>query len=490
MRRSSSKPKKQPTRDAIIGLGEDSVRKSYYPELQEKLLALERTNIRNQALIHTIPDILLVSDLSGHISPLTTTAEVHFPIIGNILTNPEILRLLRENIQKSIKTGTLNSCLFSMLFKEKNFYYEARISLDALDEVLIIIRDITEQTLLEKRLREAAERDSLTGLYNRRSFEAQLNSFDQTFCQSFSILLLDIDGLKLINDTLGHLSGDQLIRSMADIIDTIFSPLGFVGRIGGDEFGVIMEGVTPANIEYYLLNLNKMVETYNQTHDTIQITLSYGYATVESDEIRTLYLYQEADNNMYQNKLLKTRSTKHDTVKTLMKALEVRDYITEGHADRMGTHAVKIGRHLGLGQSIIDRIMLLTKFHDIGKVGIPDAILNKPGKLDDAEYRIMKTHSAIGERIANESRELKDIAGLILLHHEKWDGTGYPQGLADENIPIECRILSLVDTYDAMTNDRPYRKALPHEEAVEELIRCSGSQFDPRLVEVYLEILE
>ena len=187
--------------------------------------------------------------------------------------------------------------------------------------------------------------------------------------------------------------------------------------------------------------------------------------------------------------MLKETSSKSALVRTLMNALEAKDYLTEGHAERMTENAIKLGEHLKLETHTIDQITLLTKFHDIGKVGIPDDILKKPGALDEKEWKIMKTHTTIGQRISSVSAELKPISDLILLHHEKWDGSGYPMGLSGDAIPIECRILALVDAFDAMTNDRPYRKALSFDDAINEIIKCKGSHFDPELVDIFLEIL-
>jgi len=235
--------------------------------------------------------------------------------------------------------------------------------------------------------------------------------------------------------------------------------------------------------------LQSLVSDYNQSLESIKLSLSFGYAYHEVGELSIDWLYQEADNNMYQNKLLKTSSIKNNLVKTLMKTLEAKDYITEGHADRMDILALQIGKYLKLTQTVIDRIQLLTKFHDIGKVGIPDAILKKAGPLTTDEWKVMRTHSQIGERIANESSELKDIAHLILKHHERFDGTGYPLGLTGLDIPIECRILSIVDAYDAMTNDRPYRKAMSTQEAIAEIVLHSGTQFDPKIVHTFTQII-
>lgn len=488
MKPSYNQKNKNFTRESIIGLGESSFRKNYYPELQEKLLDLERTNIRNKALITTIPDLLLVSDLLGHIAPFSSIDKNNMWLINAILGHHSIMVLLRAELESVIQTHEMRTCYFTLEEEHMVMHFEARMHISELDEILIMIRDITEQRTLEMQLRKAAQTDGLTGLYNRLTFENKLLEYHKNTFNKLTVILLDIDGLKLINDTLGHMAGDHLIISMADIIRSHFKDMGFTARIGGDEFGVIIEGKETNVIEQRLEQLNDSVHAHNATADTLKITMSFGYSYHQEGHVDTSYMYQEADNNMYQNKLLKTSSTRHNIVKTLMKALEARDYITEGHADRMEHLAKAISRKLGLNQAMIDRIILLTKFHDIGKVGISDAILNKPDKLTQTEYNIMKTHSAIGERIAKESSELKDIAHLILKHHEKWDGTGYPLGLYGGYIPLECRILSIVDTYDAMTNDRPYRKALSHETAVEEIKRCSANQFDPDLVSVFCAI--
>ena len=218
-------------------------------------------------------------------------------------------------------------------------------------------------------------------------------------------------------------------------------------------------------------------------------TVSFGISYSDGNSINLDELYQIADHNLYKNKMLKETSSKSALVRTLMNALEAKDYLTEGHAERMTENAIKLGEYLKLKTHTIDQITLLTKFHDIGKVGIPDDILKKPRALDEKEWKIMKTHTTIGQRISSVSAELKPISDLILLHHEKWDGSGYPMGLSGDAIPIECRILALVDAFDAMTNDRPYRKALSFKEAISEIIKCKGSHFDPELVDIFLEIL-
>lgn len=172
-----------------------------------------------------------------------------------------------------------------------------------------------------------------------------------------------------------------------------------------------------------------------------------------------------------------------------MKMLEARDFITEGHGDRLQALASKLAESIGMSDNEIKDMSLLGQFHDIGKVGISDAILFKPGKLNEEEALEMRRHTEIGYRIALSSPDLMHISDWIFKHHEWWNGEGYPFGLKGEDIPIQCRIVAIVDAYDAMTNDRPYRKALEKKTAVAELKRCAGIQFDPILVDKFIDIL-
>ncbi|HHX94221.1 MAG TPA: HD domain-containing protein, partial [Clostridia bacterium] len=221
----------------------------------------------------------------------------------------------------------------------------------------------------------------------------------------------------------------------------------------------------------------------------LPLSLSVGIAWNDGGPINPWNLFKEADNNMYRQKLFHNQSTRSALVQTLLKALEARDFITEGHADRLAQFVSGLGRSLNLPGHKVTELCLLAHFHDIGKVGIPDRILFKKGKFTPQEYAEMQRHSEIGYRIAQSSHDLAPIADWILKHHEWWNGQGYPLGLKGEEIPLECRILAIADAYDAMTNDRPYRKALSSEEAIQELKRGAGSQFDPELVERFVKLI-
>ena len=485
----TSKSKKTPTREAIIGLGEDSFRKNYYPELQEKLLDLERINSRNRALITTIPDILFVSDIHGHIAPFSVSSRGSSPLALEIMRDRAVIKKMREIINQVVAERKLITHNFEIDWMGTHYYFEARLHISEFEEILIMIRDMSEQVMLEKQLRDMANIDSLTKLCNRRRFEVYLDEVNRQVIEDLTIVLVDIDGLKMVNDTLGHLAGDRIIVAASKIILKCFQEIGVVSRVGGDEFGIIIRGKKQEAIEERVEFLQKSVRTFNEKSEAIKISLSSGYSHHTDGVVNVAWIFQEADNNMYQNKLLKESSNKNNLVKTLMKALEAKDYITEGHADRMETLGTMLGVSLKLHQNQLDKIQLLTKFHDIGKVGIPDSILKKPDSLTADEWKVMRTHCSIGERIANESSELREISHLILKHHERWDGKGYPLGLAEKEIPIECRILSIVDTFDAMTNDRPYRRALPTEVAINEIVNGAGTQFDPELVMVFQSVI-
>jgi diguanylate cyclase (GGDEF)-like protein/PAS domain S-box-containing protein len=354
---------------------------------------------------------------------------------------------------------------------------------------LALIRDVTVRRQLEEGLEFLRMRDPLTGVFNRSYFETDMLRGQAGEHAGIGMFVCDVDGLKLINDTLGHRQGDDLLRKVAGILAAGVDLPDYVARIGGDEFAVVLREPTRERMEELYAYYCAQVADYNDHNPHLPLSLSLGWA-MGAGNYRTEYVFKEADNNMYRQKLHQSQSVHGAIVQTMMKALEERDHITEGHADRLGNLMEKMGRQLMLPQGTLADLRLLAKFHDIGKVGIPDSILNKPGRLTDEEMAVMQRHCEIGYRIAKASPDLEPIADWILKHQEHWNGGGYPLGLAGESIPLECRILGIVDAFDAMTNDRPYRKAMPPEAALAELRRCAGRQFDPNLVELFISLVE
>lgn len=366
----------------------------------------------------------------------------------------------------------------------------APILLDGKPAALGNFMDIDERKQIEEKIKYLSLHDTLTGLYNRAYFEEEMRRLESGRFDPLGVVVCDVDGLKLVNDTLGHDSGDALLKGAAEVIRSCFRESDVVARIGGDEFAILLPQTDEVGIETICRRIKTAIESYNARNPELSLSISIGFACRDSSMISISDLYKIADNNMYKEKLYSNRSARRSIVQTLMKALEVRDFITEGHAERLRYLVVALGMALNLPEHSLTDLRLLAEFHDIGKVGIPDRILFKPGHLTPEELPEMQRHSEIGHRIALSSPDLVPIAEWILKHHEWWNGNGYPLGIKGEAIPLECRILSIADAYDAMTSDRPYRKAMSQEKAVAELINCSGTQFDPSIVKIFLYLLK
>lgn len=352
-----------------------------------------------------------------------------------------------------------------------------------------ISRDITERKRIEDQLRYAGYHDALTGLYNRNFFERLLQRLHQQGTEKIGLLVCDIDGLKLVNDALGHVAGDRRLKRAAALLNKAIGYPKFLARIGGDEFAAIIPGATPEKLDAASKSIHRALLRYNRSSREIPLNIAVGYAMADIDHQDFCKIFKEADNAMYRDKMLHAQSNRSVIVNTVMQMLKARDFITEGHAERLQQLVGLLGERLGFSENRMDSLLLLAKFHDIGKIGIPDQVLFKPGPLNVAELAQMCRHSEIGYHIAQSIPELTAIAEWILKHHEHWDGSGYPLGLTGEQIPLECRMVLIADSYDAMTNDRPYRKALSKDYAIGQLKQFAGRQFDPVLVTEFVGLL-
>jgi diguanylate cyclase (GGDEF)-like protein/PAS domain S-box-containing protein len=353
-----------------------------------------------------------------------------------------------------------------------------------------IAADITDHKMGEEKLKYLSLHDSLTGLYNRIYFEEEINRIEKARYDTVGVVSCDVDGLKLVNDTLGHDQGDHLLVAAARVIRESFRDGDLVARIGGDEFSVILPNTTESAVENACQRIQEAVANHNALHPELPLSISIGFAVSNGVYRNIKDLFKDADNNMYLKKLYYTQNVRSTIVNTLINTLKTRDLTTERHVTRLEKLLVDMASLIGLPESTTSDLSLLAKFHDIGKVGVSDSILCKKGALTSEEWIEVKRHCEIGYRIALSASDLIPVADWILKHHEWWNGDGYPLGIKGEEIPIECRLLAITEAYEAMTSVRPYRRAFFHGEAVAELLRHSGTQFDPELLEKFVQMLE
>lgn len=351
-------------------------------------------------------------------------------------------------------------------------------------------RDVTDRKYYEDQLKYLSLHDQLTGLYNRAFFENELQRLTSSREYPVTIISVDLDGLKLVNDTVGHAVGDQLLIDCANILKETMRKNDTVARVGGDEFVALLPRTDTHTGENIVERIHSRIELYNKTEgNKLPLSISLGFSSSSGKKKSLELTFKEADDLMYRAKLHKGIDARSQILQSLMVTLGERDFITEGHARRLEELCRLVGEMINLSVKQLSDLMLLAQVHDLGKVGIPDRILFKKTELTDSEWEIMHQHPEKGYRIALSSTDLAGIADLILKHHERWDGKGYPLGLKEEEIPVECRILAIADAYDAMTNNRPYRLAVSQEDAVTELKAHAGKQFDPQLVKLFLELL-
>ncbi len=371
------------------------------------------------------------------------------------------------------------------------FYVEVStgvISYNKKKIIMALIKDITDRKRAEEKIRYMSLHDSLTGLYNRYYLDEEMQRLDTERQLPISIIMVDLNGLKLVNDVYGHEAGDEMLKDTAGIIKNSARREDIVGRWGGDEFVILLPRTPVEEIQ----KIHRRIKDNCRGVDVkgLPVSLAVGGGTKETAEKSLQAVLKEAEDSMYKQKLAEQKSARSSVLNTLLKTLQAKSYETEEHTMRMVSTARKIGKKIGLADTELDRLNLVITLHDIGKINIPETTLTKEGSLTDEEWEIIKTHPEVGYRITRASEEYAHVSEDILAHHERWDGRGYPRGLKEKEIPLLARITAIVDAYDVMSNGRPYKEPLSQEEIITEIRRCAGTQFDPELVEIFLAVLE
>ncbi len=353
---------------------------------------------------------------------------------------------------------------------------------------LNLLLDITDQKQAEEKIRYLSYYDQLTGLYNRTFMEVELHQLDNKKQLPISIIIADLNGLKLVNDTYGDAVGDEMLKGAANIIKNSSRQEDIIARWGGDEFVIVLPQTKEKEAEAITKRITKKCrETYIQD---IPLSITTGAATKSIADIDLAEIIKEAEGDMYKKKLVERQSVKSRLLDGFLKTLAEKSFETETHVRNMQEVALKIGEKLELTETELNRLELLIMLHDIGKINIPGEILTKEGSLSPEEWKLVKQHSETGYKITRALEEFAHVAEDILAHHERWDGTGYPNGLKEEEISLLARITAVADAYEVMTNGRPYKEPMTKEEIVKEFKRSAGTQFDPRLVEIFLSVLK
>jgi diguanylate cyclase (GGDEF)-like protein len=383
--------------------------------------------------------------------------------------------------------------------------YFINIFSDEKDYMIIFYTDITkykkelekERSKLDKSKGEVIDfekaqreryKDNLTGLYNREFFYEELKRLDTKRQLPMSIIMGDLNGLKLINDAFGHSMGDKALVRIGEILKETFRDEDIIARVGGDEFMILLPKTDDETSEKIVKRVREKCE--ERPLEIININISFGISTKKNVNKKVSEILKEAEDKMYFNKLKEGKKAKLSMINYLKDKLQRITFENKAHYERLKVMGMEMADILDFTEVEKEELKLLCEYHDIGKIGVPKKILQKKSKLTKKEWEAMKKHSEIGYNIIKESREIISIDELILQHHERWDGKGYPGLLKGEEIPLVVRLFSIIDAYDAMVNERPYKERMTSEAALKEIKNKAGSQFDPNLTKIFINLMK
>lgn len=399
---------------------------------------------------------------------------------------------ITENILELIYRGESIKNEENMILKSKSgtdipIVYDISPVKDSEGEIygmVISFRDISEKIAKDREIDYITYHDGLTGVYNRNFFNEKIKSIDLEENLPISVIMGDVNGLKLTNDAFGHLMGDKLLISAANIMKRICRDSDIVVRWGGDEFIILLPKTKQEVVEQISERIRE--ECTKENVELLNISISLGYDTKITKEADILKSVTNAEEMMYKVKMLESKSVKSRTLQIIINTLYEKSEQNNLHSKAVSKICKRIGQAMEMSKEKISELEILGEIHDIGKIAVNQIILNKIEPLNSQEWEEIRKHPQIGYHIVSSSGDLAFLGESILAHQEWYDGSGYPKGLKGEEIPLMARILSIADAYDAMVSYRSYRKTRTKDEAIEEIEKYSGSQFDPQLVEIFV----
>ncbi|CBH20253.1 protein of unknown function [Acetoanaerobium sticklandii] len=465
-------------------------------DLLESKLLLEESQKRNAAIINVLPDIIFMYDSKGVFIDCQTNDEAGLVLskdlfIGKNISEvmpPDISEKAIMSIAKTIETGQPQKFEYNINIDGSERTYESRMVKSNDNEVLAISRDITSEKQEQEYILKLTYKDQLTGLYNRRYYEEQIEKLSGREFLPLAIMMVDVNGLKLTNDAFGHHIGDELLKKVAKNLISCDSKGGFACRVGGDEFLMVFPNTDENEAEYLVDKLYELVSAEKLENIVISISAGWQVRTDVSQSIRDTLI--KAENHMFRKKIVESQSMRNQTVNIIMQTLSEKNEREKRHSVEVAKLAKEIGVSMGLSVQKVKEIELAGLLHDIGKIAIKEDILNKPGKLTEEEYDEIKRHPESGYHILKSVDEYSSLAQCVLEHHERFDGKGYPKGIKGTQISLIARIIAVADAFEAMIAQRPYRKSLSQEMAIEEIKKNSNIQFDPEVVTAFLKIFD
>jgi len=471
--------------------------------IRETEIGLKHCRLSDAAIGKMVKDGPTIQPcLSGHLLDAGASIIVDNQHVGSWLVGQVILEGDSEDkmLEYADKVGISRETYLKLLLNVKRVSYEqfenmgkflylnAKYLSEIAHQKLTLTKEIELRIEREKEITYLGNHDFLTGLYNRRFFEDELKRLDTERNFPLTIIMGDVNGLKLINDSLGHSLGDELLVKISKILKLAFRSDDIVTRVGGDEFVIILPKTEGFEAEKMIDRVKNLLA--NENVGNSEFSISFGFDVKTCIDQDSADILKSAENKMYRQKLFESASMRSNTIELIMKALHEKNNREMFHSRRVSEMCEAIAVKIRFTKDEVKRIRITGLMHDIGKIGIDEKILNSDQKLSENEWIEIKKHPDIGYRILSASIEFSGIAEDVLQHHERWDGQGYPKGLKGDEISLNARIIAIADTYDALVSDRAYRKAYSKEHAIKEIERCSGSQFDPKLVKAFIELMK
>lgn len=387
----------------------------------------------------------------------------------------EVLNLDKRLIRKDGRIVWLNLSLSTF----------ATVDMDHLESLGMAV-DVTDRKNYEQKILWASDHDALTGLYNRVHFENFVQTLEVERSARLIVAFIDVNGLKLLNEAFGRDEGNRLLKRIAEILESHLPDGDYLSRVGGDEFAILFFDKALMEVEARLSAAGLDVAVID-IMGSVAPSMSWGISEVDWSGHTLNDAIKEAEMNVASRKVVDSPNMRGKAVYAIINTLYEKNQREELHSRRVAELCEKLARAHGLGKEAANEIRLVGLLHDIGKIGIDEVLLNKADELDSDEWRQMRRHCEIGYRLLSAVEDMAGFAHHVLYHHERFDGTGYPKGIAGEEIPLGSRVIAIADAFDAMTAPRPYRRAITSEEAAKEIKEYAGTQFDPTLARVFVE---